>query len=718
LSARRRIWPGLPYPLGSTWDGNGVNFALFSAHAEKVELCLFDALGQREIERIPLPEYTDEVWHGYLPDVRPGQQYGYRVHGPYNPMAGHRFNPNKLLIDPYAKALSGPLTWSDTHFGFRVGASKQDLVLDRRDNAKFMPKCRVIDTAFTWSGDRHPNVPWSETIVYEMHVKGYTVRHPSVPAKVQGTFLGLGQPQVIDYLRKLGITAIELMPVHAIVDERELGDRRLRNYWGYNPISFFAADPRYYVSSPHGDFKTMVQRLHDGGIEVLLDVVYNHTAEGNQMGPTLSYKGIDNASYYRLVPGQERWYENYSGCGNTLNLRHPRVLQLVMDSLRYWVEEMHVDGFRFDLAASLAREKAGFDGSSGFLDAVRQDPVLSKAKLIAEPWDLGGDGYRLGGFPPGWSEWNGRYRDTIRKFWSGEGGLIGDVASRLTGSSDLFSWGGRRPWASLNFVTAHDGFTMYDMTAYERKHNEANGEQNRDGTDANYSWNCGHEGPTKDAAIVQVRRQQMRNMFCSLLLAQGTPMILAGDEFCRTQNGNNNAYCQDNEIGWIDWSAVDAEMLEFVRGLVALRRAHPVFRRPRFFQGRWLPGNQVRDITWITPEGEEMSQTDWTLPYARSLGFILGGESCVMDSLTGREEMDNTFLVLLNAYTEAIPHVLPAVEKGSTWEVVVDTARAEPMWPGEVWDGGGKFPLKPHSTAVLKRRKANEGRVARPRNQT
>ncbi len=703
MTSRRRVLPGSPYPLGATWDGTGVNFALFSAHADSVELCLFDAGGHREVERIPLPEYTDEVWHGYLPDLRPGQLYGYRVHGPYEPQHGHRFNSHKLLIDPYAKALSGALVWSDAHFGFRLGSPRQDLVMDRRDNARLMPKCRVVDTAFAWSGDRPPQVPWPETIVYELHVRGFTMRHPLVPAQLQGTFLGLAQPAVIDHLLKLGITAVELLPVHAVVDERHLMEMGLRNYWGYNPINFFAADPRYYLSSPHGDFKTMVQRLHDSGIEVILDVVYNHTAEGSHLGPTLSYRGIDNLSYYRLSPGEERWYENYSGCGNTLNLRHPRVLQMVMDSLRYWVEEMHVDGFRFDLAASLAREKAGFDGGSGFLDAVRQDPVLSRVKLIAEPWDLGGDGYRLGGFPPGWSEWNGRYRDTVRRFWRGDDGQIGELASRLTGSSDLFGWGGRRPWASLNFVTAHDGFTLKDLVCYERKHNEPNGEGNRDGTDANYAWNCGHEGPTRDLRIQTLRRQQVCNMLATLMLSQGVPMLLAGDELGRSQGGNNNAYCQDNEISWVDWNNIDHAALAFVRGLTALRRAHPVFRRPRFFDGRQLRPGALKDITWVTPEGSEMSHTDWTLPYARSLAFILGGDGGTVETETGRPAADDTFLVMLNAYTETIPYALPHAPDGPAWEVVLDTARAEPMAPGEEWQSGSRYPLRAHSMAVLKR---------------
>ncbi|MBX9634035.1 MAG: glycogen debranching protein GlgX, partial [Magnetospirillum sp.] len=609
-----------------------------------------------------------------------------------------------LLIDPYAKAMSGTVIWSDTHFGFKVASSRQDLVMDRRDNARFQAKCRVLDTAFTWGDDRRPNVAWPEAIVYEAHVRGLTMRHPDVPTQYRGTFLGLAQPAVIDHLVKLGITSVELLPVQAYMDERHLTEKGLRNYWGYNPLGYFACDPRYYGASAHGDFKTMVQRLHEAGIEVILDVVYNHTAEGNQLGPTLSFKGIDNASYYRLVPGSERWYENYSGCGNTLALSHPRVLQMVMDSLRYWVEDMHVDGFRFDLAASLAREKSGFDGGSGFLDAVRQDPVLSRVKMIAEPWDIGGDGYRLGGFPPGWSEWNGQYRDTMRRYWRGDGGLIGEVASRLTGSSDMFGWGGRRPWASMNFITCHDGFTMADLVSYDRKHNDSNGEHNRDGTDANYSWNCGHEGPTEDKRIHALRRQQMRNMMATLFLSQGVPMLLAGDEFARSQGGNNNAYCQDNEIGWIDWNNIDPGMLEFVRALIKLRRDHPVFRRSRFFDGRRLPGSTLKDITWVTPEGREMTHADWTLPYARSLGFVLGGEACAADSATGRDDVDNTFMVLLNAYSEIIFYTLPSPQLGKSWEVVVDTGRPDPILADETCEAGIRFPLKPHSLAVLRRR--------------
>jgi glycogen operon protein len=700
MSERRILLPGSPHPLGATWDGNGVNFALFSAHAQRVDLCLFDSRGVREIERLPLPEYTDHVWHGYLPDIRPGQLYGYRVWGPYEPAAGHRFNPHKLLIDPYAKALSGDLVWSDTHFGFRLGGPRQDLTPDRRDNARFMPKCRVVDTAFPWGDDRRPMVPWPRTVLYEAHVRGMTMTHPGVPAAYRGTFLGLGQPGVIDHLRTLGVTSIELLPVNAMVDERHLVEKGLRNYWGYNPIGFFAADPRFYVTSPQGDFKSMVQRLHEAGIEVILDVVFNHTAEGNHLGPTLSFRGIDNASYYMLKPDNPRWYENYSGCGNTLNLSHPRVLQMVMDSLRYWVEEMRVDGFRFDLASALARGPGGFGvHGSSFLEAVRQDPVLARVKMIAEPWDLGGDGYQLGAFPPGWSEWNDRYRDTVRRFWSGEGGVIGALASRLTGSSDLFGWGGRRPWSSLNFVTCHDGFTLKDLVTYQRKHNEANGENNHDGTDANYSWNCGHEGPSPYPEIRELRQRQSRNLIATLLLSQGVPMLLAGDELGRTQQGNNNAYCQDNSIGWVDWSAVDEEMLAFVRTVIRLRRDHPVFRRGRFLDGQRIPNSALKDIVWITPAGGEMTQADWQLPYARSLGFVLGGGAVAAE--TGRA--DDTFLILLNAYHETIPYTLPPAALGQTWEVVIDTTdTAQPPKAAATFAAGTSYGLKARSLAVLR----------------
>ena len=702
-ATRHRVWPGSPYPLGATWDGKGVNFALFSANAGKVELCLFDGVHNREVERVVMPEFTDEVWHCYLPDCRPGQLYGYRVHGAYDPAHGHRFNPHKLLIDPYAKELIGALEWTDKHYGYAPDHPRADLALDRRDNARFMPKCRVMDSAFTWSNDRKPNIPWSQTIIYETHVRGMTMLHPLIPEALRGGFLGMAQPAMVDHLVKLGVTTIEFLPIHAIADETHLINQGLRNYWGYNPISFFAPNPRYYSSSAHGDFKTMVQRLHEAGIEVLLDVVYNHTAEGNHLGPTFSFKGIDNASYYCLTPNNERMYENFSGCGNTLNLRHPRVLQMVMDSLRYWVEEMHVDGFRFDLASSLAREKNGFDGGAGFLDAVRQDPVLSRVKLIAEPWDLGGDGYRLGGFPPGWSEWNGRYRDTIRRFWRGDGGLIGDVASRLTGSSDLFGWGGRRPWASINFITAHDGFTMKDLVSYERKHNAANLENNQDGTDSNYSSNCGVEGPTTNVSINALRRQQIRNLLTTLFVSQGVPMLLAGDEIGRSQDGNNNAYCQDNEIGWIDWNKADENLLAFTRRLIQLRHDHPALRRARFFTGEIPPGASVKDIAWITPAGQEMTHQDWAAPYARSLAFLIGGEikskqDAIAENATGS---DDSFLILLNAYVEPITYTIPKSPSGHPWQIIINTASATGLGENHDVNEGDHHSLPPLSVLIM-----------------
>ncbi|MGD8811047.1 MAG: glycogen debranching protein GlgX, partial [Gammaproteobacteria bacterium] len=564
-----RLGGGLPHPLGANWDGSGVNFAFFSAHAEKVELCLFDPSGRREVERIALPEYTHEVWHGYLHDVRPGQLYGYRVHGPYAPAEGHRFNPNKLLLDPYAKALHGDLRWHDAAFGYRVGHPREDLAMDRRNSAFVMPKCVVVDPAVTWGPDIRPHVPWAETIIYEAHVKGMTVRHPDVQDPLRGTFAGLAEPKAIDHLVKLGVTAVELLPVQAFFDDRYLVQKGLVNYWGYNTIGFFAPATRYI--SPQGDiheFKLMVRRLHEAGIEVLLDVVYNHTAEGNHLGPTLSFKGADNASYY-ILDSDPRYYFDVTGCGNTLNLKNSRVLQMVMDSLRYWVDEVHVDGFRFDLATALGREREAFDQHAVFFEAVRQDPVLSQMKLIAEPWDIGPEGYQLGNFPPGFAEWNGQFRDGVRSFWRGDEGAMPDLARSFLGSADLFDHGGRRPWASVNFATAHDGFTLIDLLSYNRKHNDANLEGNNDGHDDNRSWNCGVEGATDDPAILDTRDRQRRNVMATLLLSQGTPMLLMGDEIGRSQHGNNNAYCQDNEITWMQWeghSERDNAFGDFVRG--------------------------------------------------------------------------------------------------------------------------------------------------------
>ncbi|HET7479441.1 MAG TPA: glycogen debranching protein GlgX, partial [Rubrobacteraceae bacterium] len=556
------VWPGEPYPLGATWDGEGVNFALFSENAEKVELCLFDPSGKKEVERIEVGEQTDQVWHCYLPYARLGQLYGYRVHGPYDPANGHRFNPNKLLMDPYAKATVGPFDWSYPHFGYRLGAEDEDFTFDKRDNAPGMPKCRVVDTAFTWGEDARPHTPWHDTIIYELHVKGFTQQHPDIPEALRGTYAGLASGPAIEHLKRLGVTAVELMPVHQFVDDKHLLDQGLKNYWGYNSIGFLAPDMRYSATGSISEFKTMVKRLHSAGLEVILDVVYNHTAEGNHLGPTLSFRGIDNAAYYRLTD-DKRFYMDYTGTGNTLNMMHPRVLQLIMDSLRYWILEMHVDGFRFDLASALARELHAVDRLGAFFDIIRQDPVISQVKLIAEPWDVGEGGYQVGNFPVGWTEWNGKYRDEVRSYWKGDGGLVGELAYRLTGSSDLYERGGRRPYASINFITAHDGFTLRDLVSYEQKHNEANGEDNNDGESHNRSWNHGVEGPTDDPEIQAERAKAQRNFLATLLLSQGVPMILHGDEMGRSQDGNNNTYAQDSEIAWMHWDTIDKPLVEF-----------------------------------------------------------------------------------------------------------------------------------------------------------
>ncbi|HET6433106.1 glycogen debranching protein GlgX [Dyella sp.] len=668
---------GLPFPLGSTWDGLGVNFALFSAHATRVELCLFDE-DDREIERIDLPEYTDEVWHGYLPDVRPGQRYGYRVHGPYEPERGHRFNANKLLLDPYARQLAGSLTWDDALFGYTLGHPDGDLSFDTRDSAPYVPKARVIDPAFTWGRQRPAQIPWERTIIYEAHVRGFTMRHPAVAPAQRGSFAGMATREVVDYIRSLGITAVELMPVHAFVDDRHLLEQGLRNYWGYNSLAFFAPDPRFLAGNSIDEFKAMVARLHDAGLEVLLDVVYNHTAEGSELGPTLSLRGIDNRSYYRLTD-DPRFYINDTGTGNTLNLSHPRVLQLAMDSLRYWVTEMRVDGFRFDLATILAREPHGFDQGGGFLDACRQDPVLGGVKLIAEPWDVGPGGYQTGAFPPGWAEWNDRYRDTMRAFWKGDQGMLAQFATRLTGSADLFDRRGRRPYASVNFITAHDGFTLNDLVSYDGKHNDANGEGNRDGSDHNLSWNHGVEGPTDEPAIVALRQQQMRNMLATVLLSQGTPMLLAGDEFGRTQHGNNNAYCQDNEITWLDWqAATDGHaMIDYVRLLTQLRHRYPLLRRSRFLSGEQDPTFNIRDVTWLRPQGGEMTDADWNDPAARCLGVLLDGRARA--SGIRRIGSDNTLLMLINAAHQKVSFKLPELAAATRLKLLLDTTRVEPL---------------------------------------
>jgi glycogen operon protein len=703
------VWPGWPYPLGATWDGEGVNFALYSEHGEKVELCIFDERGRRELQRITMPEHTDQVWHCYLPEARPGMLYGYRVHGPYRPEQGHRFNPNKLLLDPYAKSIVGALNWSDAHFGYRVGHEKADLSFDRRDSAAGMPRCRVIDPAFTWGDDRRPAVPWHETVIYELHVRGFTMRHPDVPPKLRGTYAGLATPPVIDYLRRLGITAVELMPVHTFINDRYLVQKGLRNYWGYNSIGYFAPESCYSASGEIREFKTMVKTLHSAGIEVILDVVYNHTAEGNHLGPTLCFRGIDNLSYYRLEPGDSRHYTDFTGCGNTLNMLSPCVLQLIMDSLRYWVTEMHVDGFRFDLASALARELHEVDRLGAFFDIIRQDPVVSQVKLIAEPWDLGEGGYQVGNFPAGWTEWNDKYRDTMRAYWKGDGGVIGDFAQRLTGSSDLYEASGRRPHASINFVTAHDGFTLHDLVSYNQKHNEANLEDNKDGTDNNLSWNCGAEGETGDAAIDDLRSRQQSNLLATLLLSQGVPMLLAGDELDRTQNGNNNAYCQDSELSWMDWtpSARKDHLLALVRRLLTIRRLHPVFQRRRFFQGRPLRGTGAKDIIWLKPDGGEMSDTEWGQSHARCLGVYLSGDGLTEKDDFGRPLAGYSFLLLFNAHHEKIDFRLPAlVAEGVRWLTVVDTAHEGGLTRGSVLESGGVYALQGRSLVLLQQQSA------------
>ncbi|MBV9179893.1 MAG: glycogen debranching protein GlgX [Acidobacteria bacterium] len=696
------VWPGRPYPLGATWDGEGVNFALFSEAAEKVELCLFDASGRRETHRVPLSEQTDQVWHCYLPEARPGLLYGFRVHGAYDPAKGLRFNRHKLLLDPYAKQIHNGLKWHDSHFGYRVGHRNQDLSFDRRDSAPGMLKGIVVDPAFTWGADKAPRTPWHRTVIYEVHVKGMTFQHPEVPAGLRGTYAGLATAPVIDFLTRLGVTAVELMPVHAFVDDRHLIGRSLRNYWGYNSIGYFAPETRYFATDSINEFKTMVKTLHSAGIEVILDVVYNHTAEGNHLGPSLSFRGIDNAAYYRLVPETPRFYMDYTGTGNTLNMRHPRVLQLIMDSLRYWVLEMHVDGFRFDLAATLARELHEVDRLGAFLDIIHQDPVLSQVKLIAEPWDLGEGGYQVGKFPVGWAEWNDKYRDAVRSYWKGDGGLIGELAYRITGSSDLYARSGRRPYASINFITAHDGFTLQDLVSYNTKHNELNGEDNRDGTDNNRSWNCGVEGPSDDPEVTQLRARQKRNFVATLLLSQGVPMILAADVIGHTQQGNNNAYCQDNPISWINWdpAKLDYEFLAFVERLIRLRQSHPVFHRRNFFQGRRIRGANVKDIVWLDPSGQEMSDQAWNQDFARCLGLILSGKAVDDIDERGQRIQDDTFLLLMNAHHEQIAFVLPTMPGDSGWVAILDTS-CQTTENRIYYQSGDSYPLQARSLSLL-----------------
>ena len=720
-----KIWPGKPYPLGATWDGAGVNFSLFSENATKVELCLFEGANANKETRIPITEQTHQVWHTYLPEVRPGQLYGYRVHGPYEPAKGLRSNPAKLLLDPYSKAIAGSIQWSNALFGYTVGNAKADLSINDQDSAGGMPKCVVIDPAFSWGNDIPPNTPWHKTIIYELHVKGYTKFHPEVPPELRGTYAGLSCPPVIDYLKNLGITAVELMPVHQFVADRHLKDRGLTNYWGYNTIGFFAPETSYASNGVLGqqivEFKTMVTALHREGIEVILDVVYNHTGEGNHLGPTLCFRGIDNSSYYRLVADDRRYYMDYTGCGNTLDMTHPRVLQLIMDSLRYWVLEMHVDGFRFDLASTLARELHDVDRLGAFFDIIQQDPVISQVKLIAEPWDLGPGGYQVGNFPVLWAEWNAAYRDTVRRFWKGDAGQVGGLAFRLTGSSDLYAGNGRLPYASINFITAHDGFTLHDLVSYNDKHNEANGEENRDGHNENLSWNCGAEGKTDDPAILALRAGQKRNFLATLLLSQGVPMLLAGDEFGRSQGGNNNAYCQDNEVSWVDWKLdrPQRELLEFTKLLIRISHQHPVLRRSHFFQGRKIRGSEVKDLAWFRPDGKEMTDEDWANPEMRSFGLRLAGDAIEEVDGRGNRLVDDTLLILLNAHHETIPFVLPAHRRKLHWWVILDTSEPITRREQRQLRGAAPYPLKGRSLVLLRLPRHDEpedenGRVASP----
>jgi len=675
ISKPSRIREGSAVAHGAIWDGKGTNFTLFSANATKVEVCLFDPGGMREIERLALPEYTDQFWHGYIPDVHPASVYGFRVYGPYEPEAGHRFNPNKLVLDPYARAHIGELKWDPACFGYTIGAAGDDLSFDERDSAPFMPKCVVVDPNFDWKGQpRSQGVPWDRTIVYEMHVRGFTRLHPAVPEKQRGTYAGMGVKEVIAYVRSLGVTSVELLPIHTFVNDSHLLERKLTNYWGYNSIGFFAPDPRY-ASEPEQclrEFKEMVARFHDAGLEVILDVVYNHTAEGNERGPTLSFKGIDNATYYRRMPGNERYYINDTGTGNTLNLSHPSVIQMVMDSLRYWVNELHVDGFRFDLGTILAREPDGFDSQSGFLKACNQDPLLRKVKLIAEPWDCGPGGYQVGGFPPGWAEWNDRYRDATRDFWKGTA-AASDIAPRLCASGDVFNHLGRRPSACVNFVAAHDGFTLNDLVSYNDKHNEANGEGNQDGTNDNRSWNCGVEGPTEDPQINALRERQMRNLLATLLLSQGTPMLVAGDEFGRTQRGNNNAYCQDNEISWVNWDLGEKgkSLVRFVQKLTALRGKYPILRRNRFLTGDYDQELEIKDLTWINASGAEMRSEEWADKRMLCFGMLMDGRS----QPTGIRQRgtEATMLLVLNAHHDLVQFTLPTHSGSNSWRLLIDT---------------------------------------------
>jgi len=700
--------PGNPYPQGANWDGAGVNFSLFSENATGVELCLYDDRDEnQETNRIAITEQTDSCWHIYLQGAKPGLRYGYRVHGPYDPNNGQRFNPAKLLVDPYAKSIDGFLRWDDALFGYTVGHHDEDLSRDDRDSAPFVPKSVVVDPYFDWRNDSQLRIPWHETIIYELHVKGFTKLHPEIPEDLRGTYAGLAHPAAIEYLTKLGITSVELMPIHHSVDDRHLLKRGLSNYWGYNSIGFFAPDARFSAAGSAGDqvaeFKNMVRTLHAAGLEVILDVVYNHTAEGNHLGPTVCFRGIDNTAYYRSVDGQPRYYMDYTGCGNTLNMRHPRALQLLMDSLRYWVTEMHVDGFRFDLAAALARELHEVDRLGAFFDIIHQDPTLSQVKLIAEPWDLGEGGYQVGNFPVLWSEWNGRYRDCVRDYWRGSDQSLAEFASRLTGSSDLYESSGRRPYASINFLTAHDGFTLTDLVSYNQRHNEKNGEENRDGESNNRSWNCDFEGPTEDPKVNVLRVRQKRNFIATLFLSLGVPMLLGGDEFGRSQQGNNNAYCQDNEISWLDWDNMDTAQLEFTRKIIEFYRQHPVFRRRRWFQGRSIRGNDVSDLAWFRPDGEQMSDEDWGASFAKSLGVFISGDEIPSLDAAGRRIIDDSFYIIFNAHWEPVEFTLPSERWGQGWSRVLDTSNGMPTEDEWQRAAGTRINIESRSLVVMRR---------------
>ncbi len=702
-----RVWPGRPYPLGATWDGAGVNFAIFSEHATKVELCLFNSHEDAsEATRISLPERTDMVWHGYLPDVEPGQLYGYRVHGPYAPEKGHRFNSNKVVLDPYAKAIGRVWKWDDSLYGYKMGSD--DLSFDDRDSAPYCPLGAVLDSAFTWGDDRPPRTPWHKTLIYEAHVRGTTMKHPDVPEDRRGTYSGLASEAMINHLLDLGITALEVLPVHFHLDDQTLISKGLTNSWGYNTLNYFSPHPEYASKqSPRKsvqEFKVMVRSLHAAGIEVILDVVYNHTCEGNQLGPTLSWRGVDNASYYRLSPENHRYYNDFTGCGNTLNMTSPRVLQMIMDSLRYWVTEMHVDGFRFDLASTLARELHDVDRLGAFFDIIHQDPILSQVKLIAEPWDVGPGGYQVGNFPVLWTEWNGKYRDCVRRFWKGEGQLTSELATRLAGSSDLYEGDGRNPYASINFITAHDGFSLQDLVSYNHKHNEANGEDNRDGTDDNFSWNCGAEGPTDDVGIAALRERQKRNLFATLLFSQGVAMIYGGDELSRTKGGNNNTYCQDNELSWFNWNLDDQKQrfLDFCMHCTQIWKEQPAMQRRKFFSGRSIRGSGIKDISFFEPSGKDMSDAAWNDPSVKCLGVRLAGDLISEVDERGETIKGDTLLLLLNAHWEEISFTLPETSDGDVWQTLIDTAEPDRLLAVFIRPGKEQFPLYGRSLALLR----------------